>query len=146
MGTKDFRLERGLVMKGNLFTLEIQTDQHQEFVEITEKIQQKVKESNVKEGIALVYCPHTTAGITINENADPDVVWDMIDSFNSTFPEQDNYKHFEGNSHAHIKSSILGNEKNLIISDGYLLLGRWQGIYFCEFDGPRQRKIFVKIF
>src|SRR6056297_2112213 len=145
MDTKDFRLERGVLMKKNLFALEIETDQHQEFVEITEKIQKKVKESNVKEGIALVYCPHTTAGITINENADPDVVWDMIESFNSTFPVQSNYKHFEGNSHAHIKSSVLGNEKSIIISDGRLLLGRWQGIYFCEFDGPRKRKVFVKI-
>lgn len=145
MGTKDFRLERIKVMNKNLFTLEIETDQHQEFVEITERIEKKIKESNVKEGIVLVYCPHTTAGITINENADPDVVWDMIDGFNSTFPVQNNYKHFEGNSHAHIKSSVLGNEKSLIITGGHLLLGRWQGIYFCEFDGPRKRKIYVKI-
>ena len=145
MGSKDLRLERRVEMRENLFTLEIETEQHQEFVEITEKVQQKIKESNVKEGIVLVYCPHTTAGITINENADPDVVWDMIDAFNSTFPVQSNYRHFEGNSHAHIKSSVLGNEKTLIISNGHLLLGRWQGIYFCEFDGPRNRKIFVKI-
>jgi secondary thiamine-phosphate synthase enzyme len=132
-------------MDNNLFALEIVTNQHQEFVEITEKVQKKVEESNVLEGIVLVYCPHTTAGITINENADPDVVWDMIDAFNSTFPVKSNYKHFEGNSHAHIKSSVLGNEKSLIISDGKLLLGGWQGIYFCEFDGPRNRKVFVKV-
>ncbi len=132
-------------MDNNLFTFEIVTDQHQEFIEITEKVQKKVEESNVLEGIVLVYCPHTTAGITINENADPDVVWDMIDAFNSTFPVKSNYKHFEGNSHAHIKSSVLGNEKSLIISDGKLLLGGWQGIYFCEFDGPRNRKVFVKV-
>lgn len=145
MGSKDIRLERGNVMKNNLFALELETDQHQEFVEITDKIQKKIEESKVLEGVAVVYCPHTTAGITINENADPDVVWDMLDAFNSTFPVQSNYKHFEGNSHAHIKSSILGNEKNIIISDGQLLLGRWQGIYFCEFDGPRKRKVFIKI-
>lgn len=132
-------------MKNYLYTLEIETDQHQEFVEITEKVEKKVMESEIHEGIALVYCPHTTAGITINENADPDVVWDMIDAFNGSFPVQSDYKHFEGNSHAHIKSSVLGNEKTIIIKDGKLLLGKWQGIYFCEFDGPRSRKIYIKI-
>jgi len=132
-------------MGNHLYTLDVQTNEHQVFVEITEKVQKKIVESKAIEGIVLVYCPHTTAGITVNENADPDVLWDMIDALNGNFPVKNNYKHFEGNSHAHIKSSIIGNEKTLIIKDGKLLLGTWQGIYLCEFDGPRKRKIYIKI-
>jgi secondary thiamine-phosphate synthase enzyme len=123
----------------------ISTSKKQEIVDITNNIKEIVKKSNIKEGICIIYCPHTTAGITINENADSDVKKDILKKFSSLIPEKENYSHSEGNSDAHIKSSILGNEKTIIIKDDKLLLGTWQGIYFFEGDGPRQREIFVKI-
>lgn len=129
----------------NLFQYDIVTKKTQEFIDITYLVNQAVKESNIDNGIAVVYCPHTTAAITINENSDPDVVDDIISALNKVFPVKGNYKHFEGNSHAHLKSSCLGVEKTIIIKDGKLILGTWQSIYFCEFDGPRNRRIFIKI-
>ena len=115
-------------------------------IDITNLIQEDIKSSNVKEGIVVVYCPHTTAGITINENADPDVVKDLIYGFEKVYPTNDkNYKHCEGNSHAHMKSSTIGASQTLIISNSKLILGTWQDIYFCEFDGPRHRNFYVKI-
>ena len=115
-------------------------------VDITKIIEEDIIQSGVKDGIVVVYCPHTTAGITINENADPDVVHDLIYGFEKAYPTEDkNYRHFEGNSHAHMKSSTMGASQTLIISEGKLILGRWQDIYFCEFDGPRNRNFFVKI-
>ncbi|MFY9474257.1 MAG: secondary thiamine-phosphate synthase enzyme YjbQ, partial [Bacillota bacterium] len=92
-----------------------------------------------------VYCPHTTAGITINENADPDVVTDMLYGLGKTCPHHPEYRHIEGNTTAHMKASIIGSSVTVIIENGRLLLGRWQGIYFCEFDGPRTRTCFVKV-
>jgi secondary thiamine-phosphate synthase enzyme len=112
---------------------------------ITTEVQHAIKESGVNEGICLVYCPHTTAGITINENADPDVVKDMLLGLNKTFPDMPEFRHAEGNSAAHLKSSCVGTEKSIIISKGKPVLGTWQGIYFCEFDGPRTRKFYVKV-
>ena len=112
---------------------------------ITTEVQHAIKESGVNEGICLVYCPHTTAGITINENADPDVVKDMLLGLNKTFPDMPEFHHAEGNSAAHLKSSCVGAEKSIIISKGKPVLGTWQGIYFCEFDGPRTRKFYVKV-
>lgn len=123
----------------------IQTTKPQQFINITNKVADEVKKSNVRDGIAVVYVPHTTAGVTINESADPDVVKDMISALDKTYPVHGDYLHFEGNSHAHIKASLMGSSCTVIIQDGKLLLGTWQGIYFCEFDGPRNRKFYVKI-
>jgi secondary thiamine-phosphate synthase enzyme len=123
----------------------ISTSKKQELVDISSQINKIVKKSNIKEGICIVYCPHTTAGITINENADPDVQSDILQKLTSLIPQNEDYKHSEGNSDAHIKSSLLGNEKTIIIKNNNLLLGTWQGIYFFEGDGPRQREIIIKI-
>jgi len=125
--------------------IQIQTTKPQQFIDITGKVAGIVKESGVQSGIAVIYSPHTTAGITINENADPDVVRDIISALDRAYPEKGEYLHFEGNSHAHIKASLTGSSCTVIIEDGKLLLGRWQGIYFCEFDGPKSRQFYVKI-
>lgn len=130
----------------NLFKHSIEINPRQTMVNITPCIKEDIKSSNVKNGIVVVYCPHTTAGITINENADPDVVRDLIYGFEKVYSTIDsNYKHFEGNSHAHLKSSTIGASQTLILNNGNLILGRWQDIYFCEFDGPRDRTFYVKI-
>ncbi|RKD22141.1 secondary thiamine-phosphate synthase enzyme [Caminicella sporogenes DSM 14501] len=125
--------------------LNLKTNKHMELIDITSEIENIVKKSGVKNGICTVYIPHTTAGITINENADPDVKKDMVMELNKIVPLEDNYRHIEGNSAAHIKASIMGFSQTVIIEEGRLLLGTWQGIYFCEFDGPRNRKVYVKI-
>lgn len=132
-------------MKSNLFQFSVSTKKSQEFVDITHLINQALEKTGTQNGIAVIYCPHTTAGITINENADPDVVRDMISALDKVFPIEGDYRHFEGNSHAHLKSSYVGAEKTIIIYEGKPLLGTWQSIYFCEFDGPRNRKVFVKV-
>ncbi|WP_445487130.1 secondary thiamine-phosphate synthase enzyme YjbQ [Niallia sp. 03133] len=124
----------------------VKTNNHDLFVEITESVQKAVEDNQVKEGVVYVYCPHTTAGITINENADPDVVADMIRRFNELYPwEMENDRHMEGNTAAHMKASTVGSSQMIIITDGKLLLGTWQGVYFCEFDGPRNRHYYLKI-
>ncbi len=123
----------------------IKTTRAQEFINITGLVSRAVKESGVKDGIAVVFVPHTTAGVTINENSDPDVVRDILTALNKVFPEDNGYLHIEGNSHAHIKASMMGFSTSVIIENGELRLGTWQGIYFCEFDGPRNRKIYIKI-
>jgi secondary thiamine-phosphate synthase enzyme len=123
----------------------IQTTKPQQFINITSTVAQAVKKSDVQDGIAVIHVPHTTAGVTINENADPDVVRDMISALNKTYPVKGDYLHFEGNSHAHIKASLMGSSCTVIIKDGSLMLGTWQGIYFCEFDGPRNRELYIKI-
>ncbi len=115
------------------------------FYNITSYVRQAVNESGVQEGIAVVFCPHTTAAITINENADPDVTEDLVYAFDKTFPSRPQFKHCEGNSHAHLKSSCVGASETVIIDDGALALGVWQAIYFVEFDGPRERNFAVKI-
>ena len=117
----------------------------QDFVNITPQVRYSVIKSGINDGIAIVYCPHTTAGITINESADPDVVHDLILGLDKVFYDRDEYLHSEGNSHAHLKASCIGSSATVIISGGKLLLGTWQGIYFCEFDPPRNRKFYVKI-
>ena len=114
-------------------------------VDITNEVNAAVRESGVLEGICVVYCPHTTAAITINENADPDVKSDFVMGMGQSFPELTSFRHAEGNSDAHIKSSTTGASETIIITGGKLLLGTWQDIYFCEFDGPRTRKFYVKI-
>ena len=128
-----------------MYELEIDTTEQVQFVDITQKVHNFVIESKTKEGMCTVFVPHTTAAITINENADPDVSTDMIKELNKIVPFSDNYRHFEGNSAAHIKSSIIGVSETIIVEKGSLKVGRWQGIYFCEFDGPRRRKVWIKI-
>ena len=123
----------------------IKTSKRIEFVNITGKVEQAAKESKIENGICVVYAPHTTAALTINENADPDVIADIIAKLNKLIPENENYLHSEGNSDAHIKSSLLGCEKTILVKNGKLVLGTWQGIYFCEFDGPRERKVYVEV-
>ena len=125
--------------------LEIATRNRSEMIDITSEIQSIVSKSDIKSGFCLVYVPHTTAGITINENADPSVAEDILNSFEKLIPFNERYSHIEGNSPAHIKSSIMGQSVNIIIEDGKLLIGTWQGIFFCEFDGPRNRKIYVQL-
>ena len=115
------------------------------FYTITEKGCEAVSKSGVTEGLCVIYCPHTTAGITINENADPDVVRDMLLGLDKAYPDRTEFRHAEGNSAAHLKASAVGSSATVIIRDGKLLLGQWQGIYFCEFDPPRNRKFYVNI-
>jgi secondary thiamine-phosphate synthase enzyme len=115
------------------------------FYDITQTIREAIRKSGIKDGICVAYCPHTTAGITINENADPDVVRDLLLGFDRAFPDRPEFRHSEGNSAAHLKASVVGLSATLIIQDGSPLLGTWQGIYFCEFDGPRRRQYYVKI-
>lgn len=124
---------------------EVKTSKSQEFINISSMVREAVKKSGIQDGIVTVFIPHTTAGVTINENADPDVIRDILTTFNRVFPENGDYHHSEGNSHAHIKASIMGSSCTVIVEQGQLLLGTWQGIYFCEFDGPRNRKVFIKV-
>lgn len=126
-------------------TLQIKTSSHAQMLDITRQIQEAVRKSGVQEGICTIFIPHTTASVTINENADPDVVRDITMELDKIVPWEDGYHHMEGNSAAHLKSSMIGFSQQVIIEDGRLLLGTWQGIYFCEFDGPRMRKTIVKI-
>ena len=124
----------------------INTSKQAEFIDITSLVREKVTELKISDGVCVVFVPHTTAGITINENADPDVVQDILMMLDKKIPMSDSgYRHSEGNSAAHIKASILGLSVTILVENGKLQLGRWQGIYFCEFDGPRKREIWVKI-
>ena len=124
--------------------MSIKTFQRVEFIDITSEVETLVKKSKILEGICFLFVPHTTAGITINENSDPAVKNDMRLKINKMIPYKEEYSHNEGNSDAHIKSSLFGSSINLIISSGKLALGMWQGIYFCEFDGPKNRNLYVK--
>ncbi|NMA60497.1 MAG: YjbQ family protein [Firmicutes bacterium] len=123
----------------------VRTTKDQQFIEITKDVQRVVDDEGVNDGLAIVYVPHTTAGVTINENGDPDVLRDILTNLERVFPVQGDYRHYEGNSHAHIKTSLMGSSCTIPIEKGQLQLGTWQGIYFCEFDGPRHRKVQVKI-
>ncbi|MBT3881396.1 MAG: YjbQ family protein [Candidatus Scalindua sp.] len=121
----------------------IKTSRRNEFIDITSQIQEIVGE--VSEGVVTVFVPHTTTGITINENADPDVPRDILKKLESLIPQSDNYSHMEGNSDAHIKASLFGSSVSVIVKDGRLLLGTWQSIFFCEFDGPRTRMFYAQV-
>lgn len=132
-------------MAKTLFSYQIRTYEKQSFTNIDPYLEEALRESGVKDGIMLVYCPHTTAAITINENADPDVRTDLKLGLNKTFPNDPEYVHMEGNSDGHMKSSVIGASETLIIADGHLILGTWQSVFFCEFDGPRTRRFYVKI-
>lgn len=126
-------------------TITIDTRQRVELLEITAQVRKAIHDSGIREGLAVVYTPHTTAAVTINENADPDVAGDMIAALNKLVPFDDRYRHAEGNSAAHVKSSLVGASETLIVAAGAPLLGTWQGIYFCEFDGPRRRQVQVRV-
>ena len=126
--------------------LEVQTTSAQELVDITNAVAQRVAASSIRAGMGFVFCPHTTAGLTINENADPDVKRDMLAVLDSLVPVADpGYRHAEGNSAAHVKASMMGFSVMVPISDGRLALGTWQGIYLCEFDGPRTRRVQIVV-
>jgi secondary thiamine-phosphate synthase enzyme len=126
-------------------TFQVRTSAQTEFIDITRSVQEAVRETGVKDGVCIVFIPHTTAAITINENADPSVVGDMTMEMNKIVPFKDQYHHREGNSAAHIKASLVGCSKIAFVESGKLVLGTWQGIFFCEFDGPRNRKVHVKV-
>ncbi len=129
-----------------LHTVKLQTERHEQMVDITHQIESLITQEQVQDGIALIYCPHTTAAITINENADPYVVHDIMMRLEEMYPwNHPRDRHGEGNSAAHLKASTLGASELIPIAAGRLVLGTWQGIYFCEFDGPRQRTFYVKV-
>ncbi len=128
-----------------MYKVKLDTKERTQFINITSKVQHIVTEVGVEQGIAHIFVPHTTAALTINENADPDVVRDIIVNLNKVFPLKGDYLHIEGNSDAHIKSSLMGSSEVIFINNGRLLMGIWQGLFFCEFDGPRPREVWVKI-
>jgi len=128
-----------------LHKIEIESGKRIELINITDQVNGVIKKTKTNEGICFLHVPHTTAAITVNENADPDVAYDILEKTNSLVPSDDDYAHLEGNSDAHIKSSLIGASLNLIINEGRLLFGRWQCLYFCEFDGPRNRQVYIKI-
>ncbi len=125
--------------------INVSTGRRTEFVEITSKVEEVVKKSGIENGICFIYVPHTTCGLTINENADPSVKKDIINKLEEIVPENSRYSHMEGNADAHIKSSIVGHSLTVFIENGNLQLGTWQGIFLCEFDGPRTRQVWIKI-
>ena len=128
-----------------MITITIDSRQRVELIDITAQIRAAVRTSGIGEGLAVVYTPHTTAAITINENADPDVAIDMVTALNKLAPCDANSRHAEGNSAAPVKSTLVGASETLIVQGGAPLLGTWQGVYFCEFDGPRRRKVHIKV-
>jgi len=123
----------------------IKTNKRVELVNITSHVRAAVKESGVRSGVCHVFVPHTTAGVTINEGADPDVARDIEERLSKLIPENDGYRHKEGNSDAHIKSVLAGASASILVEGGVLILGTWQAVYFCEFDGPRSREVLVKV-
>jgi len=126
-------------------TFQVRSSAKTEFIDITRSVQEAVKKTGVEEGICYIFIPHTTAAVTINENADPSVSQDILMELNKVIPFQDRYHHLEGNSPAHIKASLIGPSETVFVESGKLVLGTWQGIFFCEFDGPRNRNVYVKV-
>jgi secondary thiamine-phosphate synthase enzyme len=124
--------------------IEVKTQAREELVDITARVRQELASSGVKDGICYVYVPHTTAAVTINESADPSVREDILLTLQKIVPDSLPYKHSEGNSPAHVKASLIGSSVKIIVEEGRLSLGTWQGIFFCEFDGPRNRKVYIK--
>jgi secondary thiamine-phosphate synthase enzyme len=125
--------------------IEVRTQKRQEFQDITPQLQALVQESGVRDGVCHIFCPHTTAGLTLNENWDPSVQHDLGLALDALSPDRPGYRHGEGNSPAHVKSSLVGASKFVLLEDGRLLLGQWQGVYLAEFDGPRRRQVWVKV-
>ena len=128
-----------------LQSFKVRTNSQSDLIDITREVQKLLSSADIKSGICQVYIPHTTAGVTINENADPDVKFDIIRTLEKTIPWRNNYRHAEGNSAAHIKASMMGFSVSVPVENGRLLLGTWQCIYFCEFDGPRTRNVIVNL-
>src|SRR5688572_5286232 len=129
-----------------LQTLSVRTTTRGEMLDVTDRLAKFVRSNNMLEGMLIVYVPHTTAGVTINENADPDVKHDMLRKLDELVPKEESYyQHGEGNSDSHVKTAMVGNSATVLIEENKLVLGTWQGIYFCEFDGPRERKVLVKL-
>jgi secondary thiamine-phosphate synthase enzyme len=126
--------------------LSVQTRSKTEFVDITSQIQAKIKDAGIEDGCCMVYVPHTTAAVTINESADPSVANDILKTLNRIVPWEAAYTHLEGNSPAHVKSTLVGTSEMVAVENGRLVLGTWQGLFFCEFDGPRTRTVKLKIF
>lgn len=126
-------------------TLTVKTSSREEFVDITDEVERAVRDSEIKNGVCYLYVPHTTAGITINEGADPSVKKDIINALKKIAPYAAGYLHMEGNADSHIKTTIVGSSAIVFIENGTLVLGQWQSIFFCEFDGPRTRKVYLKI-
>ncbi|HSP01196.1 MAG TPA: secondary thiamine-phosphate synthase enzyme YjbQ [Thioalkalivibrio sp.] len=126
-------------------TLTLESRRPVELIDVSRQVREAIRRSGVRNGLAVVFTPHTTAAVTINENADPDVVRDIVMELNKIVPLQDNYRHAEGNSAAHLKSSLIGASETLIVVNGEVQLGTWQGIYFCEFDGPRKRTLQIQV-
>jgi secondary thiamine-phosphate synthase enzyme len=124
--------------------INVRSKSRNEFIDITEMLQEVVKEAGITKGICYLYVPHTTAGITINEGADPSVQRDIVNALSRLVPHEMNYFHREGNADAHIKTTLVGSSLNVIVEEGKLLLGTWQSVFFCEFDGPRHRRIAIK--
>ncbi len=127
-----------------MYTIDVRSRRKVEFIDITDQVQEIVSREHINEGICYLFVPHTTAGLTINENADPSVAEDIVTSLNKLFDSM-SFKHLEGNSPGHIKSSLIGCSLNVFVENKKLVLGTWQGIYFCEFDGPRSRKIYLSL-
>jgi len=133
-------------MKSDLVRLSVPTSAREQLLDVTSRVQQTVTEMGLQDGIVTIFVPHTTAAVTINENADPDVVHDILFALDKAVPNHRQFRHGEGNSTAHVKSSLFGPSLQVIVQNGRLVLGTWQGIYFCEFDGPRTLKLFVQAF
>jgi secondary thiamine-phosphate synthase enzyme len=126
-----------------MHSFSVRTQKHTQFLDITQEMQSWISDSGAQNGMVTIFVPHTTAGITINENADPSVTSDMADALDRAVPWQAQYKHSEGNAAAHVKASMMGSSVQIIVEDGRLLLGTWQAVYFCEFDGPRSRTVWL---
>ncbi len=128
-----------------MIELTVKTGKRNELLDVTSQVQEAVSKAGLKEGLCIVYCPHTTAGVAINENADPSVKEDVLRKLTELVPKDDNYSHMEGNSDGHIKAILVGNSKTIFVKSGKLVLGTWEGIFFCEFDGPRSRNLLLKM-
>jgi len=130
---------------GVIHSLRVSTSKKSELIDITRQVREIVEKARVRSGLCIIYVPHTTAGVTLNENADPHVAQDIVMGLDKVVPSHDRYLHSEGNSPAHIKSSLIGCSETVLVESGELVLGTWQGIYFCEFDGPRNRTVHVRV-
>ena len=129
-----------------IVTEPVTTRQRSEILDVTDTVRRLARERKIRDGMAILYIPHTTAAVTINENYDPDVKHDLLKKLDELIPKRESYyQHDEGNSDSHLKTALVGNSATVLIEQGELVLGRWQGVYFCEFDGPRQREVYVKL-
>lgn len=128
-----------------MITIDVESRRQTEMLDITEEVRRAIRQTGIDSGLVVLFVPHTTAAVTINENADPDVVRDILMELNKIVPFDDHYRHAEGNSAAHLKSTLVGASETLLIDKGEPVLGTWQGIYFCEFDGPRRRRLHIRV-